>query len=1583
MNRVGKMHAIGLAFLVLGCLLPAGGQTEPRPTNGVAYVLLPKEIPARMDGVYRLNSYSEPYGPLALGTRIFDLSFSVATTVNGLAVDQRNKLFLFVCPAVSGDYVEVTQEGWIPPGAFEPDSPAYIKLIGQPFSADQVSQDITGPMPNRQYEHGTTNYDGDFWDYGPYPATPHYPSGWPHTHGAYTKVNYTDPAGNTCNYKFNPQAPASHKNLPLWNGPGAGAAGIRHPTDPYKVVLPNKWGGISWFAFGTNRSPYPYQLMDGRDGRPEMTQHDFRLKHDNVSGGFRREVTYNGVNYWIPLMSPYWDAQYISAVVKRTYKKRDRNLDLYSYRDVVVPPPAPPYPNRPTCDAAGVLSATDLDITESYGKSCGDGCIPGGEMNPQAVGKIESTVQVFTSTTGRRYGFNPFGKTTGPYGANDAALRVVHNGVTYNLDLNATNIRNTSYLSSLGYQPNKITRMGTSSKFSPVPVPVTTAPDFLYGSIADMFVMQDSWWGIGGLGFEYFANDLTTPTGKTFRKGHIYRLNYTASLMPPAEDVGEFPGAVDAIGVDGQGFLYVLTTELECPNEPAWPNPLGTPKGYDFDPAWPSGAMTSHPDFLGTGKWMRPSSNPAAEPDKEATMPLQPGDYLDIFFRQRVYKVARRYTASAGGGYLPSTMEERGRVEAGYDTIARTLEFRGGSSFAWKDGLGWRHTKVVEDRVANIKAEFAVVNIAYPPQTFHPPEVCQYSICRDDRTTSRTPIYEGDTVSFKLEGYKPWVNGVRQDYVWCGNFPELGGDTFVNMNPPFIDYDEDGDGHAGGFPSSIFESPSFKTNVEWVVELIDSADPNCDDSKVLRRFESGAPSKNTTYHTYDFRFPQPGNYRVYARVTYNYFRFEDLALTDRPSDLHRVRKVWGPVTTTKVLYQVQSDPNTKVDSYISNVTLSNQGYLQGVGNDSGGGDFYNLPENATPTALSFGFDAQFVRDANRDDLARVFETFGGVGVWDYGDPDGHVYNYEGPNTPNLVYNPGWNKPGDPDRKADHGTKVVDPLTEKDLKALRWRLFIYPTFNGAPTSTFPTTGPGELFAEGDCRNATVTQIGPAEYRKFHFEVPIPATSLRPINTPIDPGAYRLRLEIVYPRVKWIEYKTGPDATLAQYRSIVPDDLPVGVVTTVRGSDSGTAWNLSNGADALFPRGDSWFIRARDTEVGYASMSTDVDPIVQSTGDPVPPVNLTVRMSDNNPNVRFPPDAGDMQVRYQFPKYPRHRTDLEDRFKTATRVAAPGPKPTDRNFYQRDDYVIFATYTALVDEYSKFDAGQPYENWIGALEFSVEAPMHDGYGPDWPLNEVDMHLFTASATPAEFPRKIPTNKIGLLRYDNDPPSLFVTLISQADNRRWEIQLLEGVRDAVTNPQSEDQLADCQLVIAAYNLDNALVGSVTLDVPGSAKAPLNSREKIIIDETPAGLGSLLDDTVKALLPTVRRSGRLQANFRFTDNVDYLDFSRASFEIKEKTGTNLLGGTPPDINLANAYREGNNVLNPACPAPNLPRGRFAADMPMKVDPAQGEPSVYQVKIECSATDASGNTRALVIPVRIVDSSFETRVLESRENRR
>jgi len=1591
--RVWNERAIWLVVLFLCCLGQDLLALDPAPTNGVAYILLPKEIPAKMDGVYRLNSYSDPFGPIALGKRIFDLQFSVATTVNGLAVDQENRLYLFISPSISGDYTLVDKQGWLPKSAFEPDSPAFIKLIGQPFNSTQISRDITGPMPNRQYDHGTTNYDGDFWDYGPYPASPHYPSGWPHTHAAYTKGSFVDASGNPYQYQFNPINPASHKGIPLWNGPGGSSAGIKHLTDPYKVILPNKWGGISWFAYPTKNIPpsapeAAYNgLLDGKDGRPEVTQYDFRLKHDDVADGFRR---LSGSIY-VPMMSPYWDAWYISAVVKRVYWTRDRSLDLYSYKDVIIPPDGPPYSNKPGLDAAKVLSATDLDIKEEYGKTCGDGCIPGGPMNPQAVGKVESVVQVFTSTTGRRYGFNPYGNDMGPYGENDAALRVVSGGTTYNLDLSATNIRNQDYLlTTLGYAKLKdISRMGVSSNFDPAAIPVVSAPDYLFGSVAEKFVMQDSWWGLGGVGFEYFGQDISTPNGKLFKKGHIYRLDYLDSLNPNAEDVGLFDGSVDAIGVDGEGNLYVLFTELDCPNDPIWPDPAGMPKGPVLAAQWPSSDITGHSEFLGNGSWMRPGIGTGDVPISD---PTQAGDYLDLYFRQKIYKVARKYTANAGGGYNLSSVEERGKVEAGYDKISRKLRYDGGALFSWAND--WYHSENVVGRVASVKAEFAVVNIAARPTMYHGPTDCTYSVCRDDpglagkRTNNSVPIFENDVVTFKLEGYKPFgANGERQHFRGVGNIPGLG-ITTVNMIPPYENYDEDSNSVAGGFPSSMFESETLKTQIYWFVDLLDSTDPAS--GKVLKHFlvgDGGSPNGGGDNQTFFFKFPQPGNYAVYAKFKYNYFDYSKLADLDnpRPSDLKLVATTY-PLgagvfeTTQKVLYAVESAPAINPDKYVTNVHIYKTG-LQDVSSISGGGDTYDLPENASPTALSFSFEAQFVRDANRNASDADFKTFNGVGVWDYGDSE-HVYNYGGPNLPIQAFNPGFVKEYDTAELAKHGTMVEGSLSPKDLAAFKWRLYIYPTYDGA---AFPLDGPGVPYGVGDCSTASGSDIEDLGGRKFRIKVNINKTDLAPIKTPIDPGQYRVRLELVYPRVTWFEYKTGPGATQFQYRSIIPDPLPNGIVTTVKGTDdplNPVSWDLDN---ALFDNGDSWNIRARDFEVGVASISTSPNPIIQSTSDPVETVTITAGLSDNNPNAVFPPESGTpLQIWYQFPKYKRHRTEMKEAYVASTRTGDPGPMPLLNSFYE-NDWLVSASYTAQIADLNAFNPDDgDFKNWVGKIDFAVDAELKDGYGASIPLNLATPHHFYATAPADEFPMSISTSKVGLQRYDNDPPSLRCIIVSQADNRRWEIVLQEADRDLVCNPKTDGQLGKCQLSVAAYQLsENKTIGSLTVLITGTAKGIGSASGTVTLDETNPEMTA----DVLALLPVVRRSTRILANFSFWDNVDYLNFSSAEFKISDKFGQSLITGAAPAVPLASRYLEStNNQENsnhPGTVSNPEPQARFSADTPMKVDPIQTKPSEYQINIRCLAADAEGNTRSLVIPVKVIDSSFETRVLESREERR
>ncbi|MEW6711551.1 MAG: hypothetical protein AB1403_17140, partial [Candidatus Riflebacteria bacterium] len=1081
------LSIFSLAIILLGCsLIQASAAIDPH--NGVAYVLLPKDF-AGIHGVYRLNSYSDPYNPLTSenGKRIFDLNFGGAVVVNGLAVNQTGKIYLFVGPNVTGVYTPVSEVGWIPSGRFEEDSPAYVKLIGQAFNSAQVSQDITGAMPNRQYDHGTTNYDNDFWDYGPYPASPHYPSGWPHTHARYVKGTFTDASGNSYQYYFNPYSPASHANLPLWNGPGAGAAGILHSTDPYKVVLPNKWGGISWYAFGSPKAPAEHvgKLMNGQGGRPEMTNNDFRLKHDNVPAAGQ-----------IPLMSPYWDAQYISTVVRRLYEKRDRSLDLYAYLDNVVPPAAPPYSSYPGLEAANVLTATDLKITEEYGKTCADGCIPGGALNPEAIGKIESCVQVFTSTTGRRYGFNPFGKKTAPFGANDAALRVVHLGTTYNLNFNSSNIRNTTYFDNYLKLPlESATIVGVSSNFAAPVTPISAAPDHLYASIADKFCIQDSWWGNGGVAYEYFSKDVETD-GMDFKAGHIYRLNYLETNSPVPEDVGYFAGDIDAIAVDGHGNLYILTTELDCANLPSWPDESGLPQGPDLDkvdPKIPGNSIIAHPDYITCGSWMRPG---VGGPDVAIAAPSQADDYIVLTFKQRVKKVARQYTPSAGGGFSLASVEERGYVESGFDGIKRNLKFTSAGTFDWVNA--WYHEYGIGSRSANVDAEFAVVNIAERPSNIENDN--KYSICRYDRVSSGQPISEDDEeITFKVEGYRPYgADGNIQNLVHVGNVPGIG-EVYVNLIPPYENRDEDGDGIKGSFPSGMFENnSSYKLDVKWHVDLIDpSAGTDYSESQVIKKWRD-LPPEAGVQKLFKFKFPQPGTYAVYATFDYSYFKYEDLPEGARPDELinHIGIKSIPSSMVQKVLYHVQSPSNTVSDGYISNITLDT-GAIFETDVNAAGETGYGMIEDRAPASLSFSFEAQFVRDANSSTSAAKFETYNGIGVWDYGFGP-HVYNWNSDGTVNMnAYNPGKKKFVSEAETAgrdrwESGTRVDEAPNPDDLDAITYRLLIYPPYENTSGSTVSDT-PIEL-GTGTCRLATVTDLGNQKYR---VDVKIPATNLKKI------------------------------------------------------------------------------------------------------------------------------------------------------------------------------------------------------------------------------------------------------------------------------------------------------------------------------------------------------------------------------------------------------------------------------------------------------------------------------------------------------
>jgi hypothetical protein len=55
---------------------------------------------------------------------------------------------------------------------------------------------------------------------------------------------------------------------------------------------------------------------------------------------------------------------------------------------------------------------------------------------------------------------------------------------------------------------------------------------------------------------------------------------------------------------------------------------------------------------------------------------------------------------------------------------------------------------------------------------------------------------------------------------------------------------------------------------------------------------------------------------------------------------------------------------------------------------------------------------------------------------------------------------------------------------------------------------------------------------------------------------------------------------------------------------------------------------------------------------------------------------------------------------------------------------------------------------------------------------------------------------------------------------------------------------------------------------------------------------------------------------------------------------------------------------------------------MPMRVMAGQSLPGNPQARVRVYVSDSSGNERTIIIPIRVSESSFDTRVLESSENR-
>jgi hypothetical protein len=112
--------------------------------------------------------------------------------------------------------------------------------------------------------------------------------------------------------------------------------------------------------------------------------------------------------------------------------------------------------------------------------------------------------------------------------------------------------------------------------------------------------------------------------------------------------------------------------------------------------------------------------------------------------------------------------------------------------------------------------------------------------------------------------------------------------------------------------------------------------------------------------------------------------------------------------------------------------------------------------------------------------------------------------------------------------------------------------------------------------------------------------------------------------------------------------------------------------------------------------------------------------------------------------------------------------------------------------------------------------------------------------------------------------------------------------------------------------------------------------------------------------------------------DNVDYQDLASAAISVTEynDSGSKALLPTRPLTSTA----QPNDDLEASL---KFDRGRFFVDMPMKVMPDQSiTDNSCQVSVSIYAEDSSGNRRILTIPVKIVESTFDARVLESSEKR-
>ncbi|PKL50490.1 MAG: hypothetical protein CVV42_03070 [Candidatus Riflebacteria bacterium HGW-Riflebacteria-2] len=1600
-----KNIILGLCLMMILSVGSVAVQAQGLGMNGVAYVLLGNEFDSH--GVYRLNEYSADASVRAVPYKLFNLN-SMPGKVSGLSANQQKQVFLLAGP-LAGEWADA-EVGWLPTGMrFDDDSPIYLKTM----------------LPNDP-EGGVTNYNR---------------TGNPHSFGSYWQTNYTI-AGKTYAYGVKFGGPTEVKYLngvsgtigtPVWPGTFSATTGIAHPTDPRKVILPSHWAGVAYYAYGTQSHPeFPREALDGTIG---------------LNGNLKPTTLWSAGQAGHEIAPKY----IFSCIVKRVYKKRTKSLDLYAALDNAPPPPSV----SPTLQSAGMLSSIDVNVTEAYGKYCGDNCIPGGSIGQNSIMTQLSTVRVVTSTRGARYGFNPQGiRKISSVSEINAALRVVKPGsaVTEALSIStdeagttfAPVIVNGAYLASIGVTPANLKTLGASSDFSSV-----AGIDYLYGSDADKFVVQDSWWGRGGVAYEYYEDT-----------GAIRKLDYMANTNPTIEELGVLSGKIDDIGVDGDGYLYVMRTEkLPIDDEMVAmavniSNPAAHPQFFEVSSTWlrppPEGGETSDPSPIPEGS-------------------QQIGDYKEVTLKQDVYKTVKRYPQGTGA---LGTEEDRGSVLAGFDLWTRSFEVKADGSIGWKH-VTWS-IEAEGDRDSTFAGELAVVNLAKVPDNLPGSDKLNViaignvddsssTLPNQDYTTSNPAlsIKEHSTMTFKVEGYKPYIDGVAHELKPMGNIvnPNTGATVLTNVrlnSTPNANgtysHDENNDGSPSGFPSSMFESTERDTVVKWRIKLVEESDASAPSFTEIETFPEVTGAGE--FRALSFNFPHPGNYLIEAVITYNHFNFSGVDNTIRPHELTFSSKT---VTTAPFIVKVFSESLNlnNSPSYITNIQIKPtvRSRLHSVANSSVDGtgpvtSLLDFEEDKALGGIEITFDAQFVRDANRvTNIGSALATFDGIGVWDYryyarlyneipntfpgmtayGAPttvsdltnessSAHAYNYNALGTlldistkikPD-VYNPA--RPKGAEVGVDNGTRVDSAPTAKDWSFIQWGLYLQPTgpYNMAtPTSFLDADGRhtrGILVAQGACNDAEVvtTDLG---NRKYSVRVPIDSSKFSQIiNTPKDPETFNLHLEILYPRVSWLSNDLGDSATdEKRFSSMVPlsnsgGDKPFHILGRMRlvpgtapepGSNAliNQSWKDSDSGDEFFVSGkESIGVLARDFTLPrfVEAPGTNATPIIQTTGDEASEVKVSFAVYDNNPHA----EIGIFYPAYEMLKVdpatdaPLRRfdsTDSNKEFKKGPPITdiAEHKGPLDTNFYSNNDWEAGASFTAILAEYgpgSRFDTGKELENWIGSLNYTVLGSIKDGIGSYSTIVEHQFYHEKACndiGITVDDNAKIVIDNVlvkAVERVDNDPPSIEVELISQVDNRRWEFKLNEMVNDLCRLPTTVENLGQCTLAVTSYNLQtNTPITTLSFDqIPGCTAYPDDIGQTDINALT----------VMPAALPEFRRASRLMINVKIFDNTGFRELKEATIKVVNLDGgeTSLLPTNSPQIPLMAWQNINGNAIDGVA---NRPRASYSVDMPMKAVTGQN-----QVLIEVYASDLNNNRRRLTIPIKVVESTFETRVLEIKENR-